>query len=191
MRAIWRLAPRLLAVSVVLGLAACGGEHQAETAGDSADMARVEGAVVYRERMLLPRAPGWRSSCRISPGPMPAPPYWRPCCCLRRAPHPTVSLSTMTRRGSTRACVTRCARQFIPATNCYSHPPTILIRSRAIRWRSWCSGFPRLYGGPAWPWRTCLGPAYPGGRAGLCRRGRQTVDLQFDGAERRRGFLRL
>lgn len=58
MRAIWRLAPRLLALSVVLGLAACGGEHQAETVGDSADMARVEGAVVYRERMLLPPGAG-------------------------------------------------------------------------------------------------------------------------------------
>jgi putative lipoprotein len=47
-------APRLLALLAVSAVAACGGEERSELAGEEvAEMARIEGSVVYRERILL------------------------------------------------------------------------------------------------------------------------------------------
>jgi putative lipoprotein len=47
------MAPRLLLLVTALGLAACG-ERGAEMSGEPAAAARIEGSVMYRERIMLP-----------------------------------------------------------------------------------------------------------------------------------------
>lgn len=53
MNLLMRTTPRLLLLWVALGLAACS-ERDAEMSGEPAALARIEGSVMYRERIMLP-----------------------------------------------------------------------------------------------------------------------------------------
>lgn len=53
MKVLLRMASRLLVLLTALGLAACG-ERQADMTGEPGTLARIEGNVTYRERMMLP-----------------------------------------------------------------------------------------------------------------------------------------
>jgi putative lipoprotein len=53
MKLLMSLAPRVLFLATALVLVACG-ERRAEVSGEPAAVARIEGSVMYRERILLP-----------------------------------------------------------------------------------------------------------------------------------------
>jgi putative lipoprotein len=54
MNVISQWAQRLCVLLVVFGLVACGDEREEKMAGEPAAMGRIEGSVIYRERMMLP-----------------------------------------------------------------------------------------------------------------------------------------
>ena len=63
MKAILLTASRMFVLLMACGLAACGGDDGTEMASQPAVMARIEGSVIYRERMLLP--PGFEVEVQL------------------------------------------------------------------------------------------------------------------------------